>query len=60
MPENIIKIKVIPNAKKPEVSEFGNGLKVKVNVPAEGNKANKAVIEILAAYFSVKPVQVSP
>ena len=53
-------IKVIPNAKKNEVTEdtvdlFGQRiLKIKVNQPPEDGKANKAVIEILAQYFAVK------
>ena len=53
-----IQIKVIANAKKAEVKEIENGLKVKANAPAINNKANKAVIAILADHFQVKPKQV--
>lgn len=56
--KKIIQIKVIANAKKAEVKETEEGLKVKVNAPAVNNKANKAVVAILADYFSVKAKQV--
>ncbi len=59
MTTKTIHIKVIANAKKAEVKEVENGLKVKVNAPAVNNKANKAVIAILADYFSVKTKQIS-
>ncbi len=55
----LIQIKVIPNAKKPEVIEKDNLFKVKVSAPAIEGKANKAVIKILAEYFKVKSKQVS-
>lgn len=57
MSEELIKVKVIPNAKREEVSPFADGLKVKVNAPAENNKANKAVIKLLAKYLKVKSEQ---
>lgn len=53
-----IHIKVIANAKKAEVKETDSGLKVKVNAPAVNNKANKAVVAILADYFKVKSKQI--
>jgi len=49
-----IKIKVIPNAKKNNISEKGDMLKVRVTAPAVNGKANKAVIEVLAKFFKVK------
>ncbi len=55
-----ISVKVIPNAKKNEVVEdfvdlLGQRvLKVKVNQVPEEGRANKAVVELLAEYFSVK------
>ncbi|MDZ7262015.1 MAG: DUF167 domain-containing protein [candidate division KSB1 bacterium] len=49
----IIEVKVIPNARKNQVSEEGRGLKVHVKAPAVGGKANKAVIEVLADFFKV-------
>lgn len=51
-------IKVIANAKKAEVKETIDGLKVKVSAPAVNNKANKAVVAILADYFKIKPKQI--
>lgn len=50
----MINIKVIPNAKKNEVIEEGDRLKVRVTAPAIDGKANKAVAEILAEFFKVK------
>jgi len=49
-----VSIKVIPNAKKNEVSQEGEKLKVRVTAPAVDGRANKAVIEILAEFFKIK------
>ena len=49
-----ITIKVIPNAKKSRIVLEGELFKVYVNAPAVDNKANKAVIEILAEHFNVR------
>ena len=49
-----IHIKVIPNARKNEVIEEGETLKVRVAAPAFDGKANKAVIEILSEFFNVR------
>jgi uncharacterized protein len=49
-----IEIKVIPNAKKREISREGSGLKVKLtSVPRDG-KANEELIEFLSGVFKVK------
>ncbi|MEK7167286.1 MAG: DUF167 domain-containing protein [Patescibacteria group bacterium] len=50
----IINIKVIPNAKENSVFEENEILKVRVKAPAIDNKANKAVIKILADYLGLK------
>lgn len=50
----VVNIKVFPNAKKNEVSEEEDRLKVRVTALAVGGKANKAAIEVLAEYFKVK------
>ena len=55
----LINIKVIPNAKSNEVIEEVDSIKVKVNSPAIGGKANKAVIKVLADHFKVKKSQIS-
>lgn len=49
-----INIRVIPNAKKIRVVEEENSLKVYVTAPPAENKANKAVIKVLADYFNTK------
>ena len=54
----IIEAKVIPNARKNEVSPEGEGFKVYVKAPAVEGKANKAVIEVLADFFKIKKSQV--
>lgn len=48
-----IYLRVIPNAKKPEVISEKGILKVKVDAPAMKGKANLRLQEILAKYFSV-------
>ena len=60
-----ISIKVVPNAKRNEISENGFDeagariIRVRVNQPPEDGKANKAAIELLAKYFKVKKSAVS-
>ncbi|MEO0097428.1 MAG: DUF167 domain-containing protein [candidate division WOR-3 bacterium] len=55
---NIIKIRVIPNAKKNEVVKEENRLKVYLTAPPIEGKANKVLIEILAEYFNVRKGQI--
>ena len=50
----LINIRVIPNAKKNNVSEEQGKLKVHISTPAIDGKANKAVIKVLAEYFKIK------
>lgn len=52
-----IEIKVIPNAKKYEVVE-GAPLRVYVKEPAEKNKANVAVLKLLAEKFNAKNARI--
>jgi len=47
-------IKVTPNARKPRVVQEEGILKVYVNAPAVDNKANDAVIKVLATHFKVR------
>lgn len=49
-----IEVKVIPKSSRNLVKEENGRLKVYVTAPRDKNKANKAVIEELAAYFDVK------
>ena len=50
----LINIRVIPNAKKNNVSEEQGKFKVHISAPAVNGKANKALIKVLAEYFKVK------
>jgi len=51
-------IKVIPKSSKNLVKEEGGELKVYVSAPPEKGRANRAVIQLLAAHFRVAPRQV--
>jgi len=49
-----IKIRVIPNAKRPEIFELDDGsLKIKLKSPAHEGKANKELISVLSKHFKV-------
>ena len=50
----LINVRVIPNAKKNNVSEEEGKLKVHVSAPAVDDKANKALVKVLAKYFGIK------
>ena len=50
----VLNVKVIPNAKKNDVSEERGRLKVHVRALPVGGKANKAMIKVLAEYFKTK------
>ncbi|MBU0478561.1 YggU family protein [bacterium] len=50
----LINIRVIPNAKKNNVSEDQGKLKVHISAPAIDGKANKALIKVLAEHFKIK------
>lgn len=49
----ILKIKVIPNSKKEEITE-GNPLILRIKEKPEKNKANIAVIKILSKHFKTR------
>lgn len=50
----LLKVRVVPNARKPRVEETENGLKVWVDAPAVEGRANRRLIEILAKHFRIK------
>ncbi len=51
----LVRVQVIPRAKKRTVIDFGNGsLKVKVLSPPSNNRANSELIEILAQYYNTR------
>ena len=54
MRKQLIKIKVIPNAKKNKVVESEGLFKVYVNAPAVDGKANKALLAVLSEYFNIR------
>lgn len=55
-----LKVKVIPNASKPEISGWlGWELKIKVSAQPEKGKANKAVIELLAKVLEINKKQIT-
>ena len=50
-----IAVTVKPNAKKPEIVEQGaNQYRVSVRAPAEDGKANRELIDLLAAHFGAR------
>jgi len=50
-----IRIKVITQAKKPEIIKMGkNYLKAKLHSSPVHNKANRELIRLLADYFNIK------
>ena len=52
----IIKVRVIPNAKRSEVvGRIGSILRVKIGAPAVEGKANSELCDFLAEFFEVKP-----
>ncbi|MFG0293238.1 MAG: DUF167 domain-containing protein [Phycisphaerales bacterium JB050] len=60
VPVSRLRIKAIPGAKRAGLGGLlGDRLKVKVNSPPEGGKANKAICRLIAQEIGVKPAQVS-
>lgn len=54
-----IEMKVVPRAKRVEVKQLTDGTwRVAVTVPAEGGRANAAVIEALAETFNVPKTKI--
>lgn len=54
-----MRIKVVPGASRSEiVGPLGDRLKVRVAAPAEGGKANRAVIELLRKRLGVSNVEI--
>jgi len=52
MPEKIIHVQIIPNAKKNTIlEEQPDFLKIKLSAPAIEGKANNALIEFLSAHY---------
>jgi uncharacterized protein (TIGR00251 family) len=55
-----LRLKVVPGASRSAiVGALGNRLKVRVAAPPEAGKANRAVVELLAAALGVKDVRIT-
>jgi len=55
----IIKVHVVPNAKRMSIKKEDDYYIVHIDAPPLGGKANKRLIEILAGYFGVKKSNVT-
>lgn len=54
-----LSIKVVPGASRSEVAGvLGDRLKVRVAAPAEGGKANRAVVALLKKWLGAKGVEI--
>jgi len=54
-----LNVKVVPGSSRDRVAgRYGDGIKVQVSAPPEGGKANKAVIDVIAAALGVRAQQV--
>ena len=52
-------IKVVPGASRSAIAGvLGNRLKVRVAAPAEGGKANRALVRLLAEWLGVRDVEI--
>jgi len=52
-------VRVKPNMKEEMVEREGNVLTVHVKEPAKGNRANRAMVELLSEYFKVPKSRIS-
>ena len=60
MPEKVYKIRVVSRAKQNKVEKLADDeLKVWLTAPPVDNKANFALLEVLADYLNVKQRQIS-
>lgn len=54
-----ISVTVKPRAREEKVEKTDNGYIIYVREPAEENKANRALIEVLSEYFGVSKSKIS-
>ncbi len=52
--QQIIEVRVVPNAKRNEIKDEEGKFKVYITAPPVDGKANKLLIEILAKHLGVK------
>jgi uncharacterized protein (TIGR00251 family) len=54
-----LNVKVVPGSSRDRVAgRYDDGIKVQVSAPPEDGKANKAVVEVIAAALGLKSQQV--
>jgi len=52
-------VKVVPGASRTEiVGPLGNRLKIRVAAPAEGGKANRALVKVLSEWLGTRAVEI--
>lgn len=52
-------VKVVPGASRTEiVGPLGNRLKIRVAAPAEGGKANRALVDLLREWLGTRDVEI--
>lgn len=54
-----IPVRVIPKASKVKIEPFNQGLKIRLNSPATGGRANKELIEVLSRYYNIKKYHIT-
>jgi len=55
----IIEVKVSPNSRRQSVSEWNGKIFVHLTASAEGGRANKELVEMLAEHFGVRKTAVT-
>lgn len=51
-----IDVKAVPGASRDEIAGvLGDRLKVRVSAPAEGGRANRAIVDLIAAALGISP-----
>jgi uncharacterized protein len=59
-PALLLHLKVVPNSSRTQLAGIlGNALKIKIAQPPEDNKANQAVIQLLAEILSIPPAAIT-
>lgn len=54
-----LNVRVVANSKRNEILKDNETFKAYLNAPAVEGKANKALVRVLADYFSVKKSQIN-
>jgi uncharacterized protein (TIGR00251 family) len=54
----VLNVRVIPKARRIEVTKEGDSLKVRLTQPAFDGRANKQLLEVLSEYLTVKKYRI--